>query len=337
MSADLDALIAGTPLSTVEAERLLSSLLASDAADTERAAFVAAYAASTPSPDELRGYLNVLQREVSGIEAPSGAIDTCGTGGDGLNTINVSTAAAIVAATCGVPVAKHGNRAMSSTCGSADVLEELGAHLDMPPAASEQILAETGFAFLFAQLHHPALAAFAPVRRRLRLRTVFNLLGPIANPARVTRQVIGVAREDHAQALAAALQPTAEHILIVRGLDGMDELSPSSPSEVIELRRGEMRSYVHTPAPNLGSGDDLRLGGGVPEAAERLLRVLDGSSTGQGSQAVALNAGAALVVGDAAGSIEEGYELARATLAVGSPAKFLRDWIRRSRELGRAS
>lgn len=324
----LDDLICGDRLSRQDAAKLLSRLLdSSKTSPSEQAAFVAIYGSMTPTSAELAGYLDVLESMMIPVEAPEGAIDTCGTGGDGLNTINVSTAAAIVIASAGVPVAKHGNRAMSSTCGSADVLEHLGMSLDDDASVSEQNLAESGFAFLFAQLHHPALAVFAPIRRALRLRTVFNLLGPIANPARVQRQIVGVGLADHAQAMAGALHQSGRvHALVVRGLDGMDEISPFAPTQIIEIDEEATREFTLDPSDivrSFGSPiSDAHVAGGVSEAAERFMRVLDGSDRGAAADAVALNAGAGLYVAGKVANIPAGYTMAVELLDSGQPAHY---------------
>jgi anthranilate phosphoribosyltransferase len=193
-------------------------------------------------------------------------------------------------------------------------------------------LVDAGFAFLFAQLHHPALATFAPIRRALRLRTVFNLLGPIANPARVRKQIVGVALADHAAAIAGALsQSHRQHALVVRGLDGMDEISPFAPTVIIEIRDGDAREYELDPrsivrSPN-ASVSDAHVDGGVDAAAERFMRVLDGTDRGAAADAVALNAGAGLYLAGRAQDIAAGYHLAVSLLDGGEPARYLESLV----------
>jgi anthranilate phosphoribosyltransferase len=273
------------------------------------------------------------------VNAPAGAIDTCGTGGDGADTINISTASAIVAAAAGVPVAKHGNRAVSSSCGSADVLEALGVRLDLGVPELETVLDEVGIAFLFAQVHHPATRAVVPVRKALGVRTVFNLLGPLTNPAGVRRQVMGVWGAEVQPLAAEALAALgAEHALVLHSDDGLDELSVVAPTTVVEVRGGELTGSWKLDPADLGIRitDPERLrGGDVGESARRLSAILEGSETSSASEAVALNAAAALYVGAKVGSLSEGLEAARDLLASGAAGRTLEELAARSQELGR--
>jgi anthranilate phosphoribosyltransferase len=264
-------------------------------------------------------------------------VDTCGTGGDAAETVNISTAAALVAAAAGVPVAKHGNRSVSSRCGSADVLEASGVDLDLSPTALGRLLDEIGIAFLFAPRLHPAMAAVMPVRRALGVRTVFNLLGPLTNPAGVRRQVVGVWGVDVLSLVAEALAELgAEHALVVHSDDGLDELSVHAPSRVLEVRAGAVIGdwRVDPAALGITAGDREALrGGDAAENAARLKAILGGRERSAASEAVALNAAAALHVGGLADGLEEGLERARAVLAEGSALTCLQRLAERSREL----
>lgn len=288
--------------------------------------------------DEVSGMAAALQRRALRLEVGDGLVDTCGTGGDGANSVNISTGAAILAAACGVRVAKHGNRSVSSRCGSADVLESLGVAIDLPPDAARRCLDEVGITFLFAPSYHPALKALAPVRRGLGMRTVFNLLGPLLNPAGARRQVVGVARPEHVPLLAWALQRLGvEHALVVHG-GGMDELSPVSPADCLEVRPDSVQALRLDPAEfGVARCRPEALGGGEPEEnAARLRRALAGEA-GPVGDALVLNAGAALYVAGRVVSVRDGVNSAREVLASGGAAKTLDRWIARSRALAQAA
>jgi anthranilate phosphoribosyltransferase len=271
------------------------------------------------------------------LSEPHRAVDTCGTGGDGAGTVNISTAAALVAAAGGVPVAKHGNRSVSSRCGSADVLEACGVNLDVSPEGLARLHEEVGIAFLFAPRLHPAMAAVMPVRRTLAVRTVFNLLGPLTNPAGVSRQVLGVWGGDVVDVVAEALaELSAAHALVVHSDDGLDELSVNAPTSVAEVRDGRVTGRWRVDPEALGVArrekHELR-GGDVDENAVRLRSILSGEERSAASDAVALNAAAALYVGGVVADLGEGLEAARAVLASGAAATRLENLARRSAEL----
>jgi anthranilate phosphoribosyltransferase len=258
-------------------------------------------------------------------------IDTCGTGGDGLGTLNVSTAAAVVVAAVGLPVAKHGNRSVSSRTGSADVLEALGLPLDVPAARHAGILRAAGITFLFAPAHHPALRHSGPPRRELAVRTIFNALGPIANPARATHQLIGAYEDRLRPILAETLgRLGSRHAWVVRGEDGLDEVSPFGPTRVAELAAGQVRERLVTPADfGLSPAPPGALAGGdAAENAARLLRILAGAED-PASGAVALNAAAAIAIGreatDAAGLRAAAAEATEA-LHSGAALRTLEAW-----------
>jgi anthranilate phosphoribosyltransferase len=272
------------------------------------------------------------------IATPEQAVDTCGTGGDGANTVNISTAAALVAAAAGVPVAKHGNRSVSSSCGSADVLEAVGVRLSLPARDLATLVDEIGIAFLFAPNLHPAMREVMPVRRALAVRTTFNLLGPLTNPARVRRQVVGVWGEEIQELVAAALADLgATHALVVHSQDGLDELSVLAPSTVYEVRNGAVSGSWQVKPEELGivTDDPGQLqGGDVSHNGKRLQAILAGSERSAATEAVALNAGAALYVAGRAADIGEGLEQAREIIYSGAAAERLQTLAQRSQELG---
>ncbi len=269
---------------------------------------------------------------------PGRAVDTCGTGGDGAATVNISTAASLVVAAAGVPVAKHGNRSVSSRCGSADVLEACGVHLDLSPGAMGRLHDEIGITFLFAPRLHPAMRAVMPVRRALGVRTTFNLLGPLTNPAGVRRQVVGVWGSDVQELMASALAELgATHALVVHSDDGLDELSVAAPTSVIEVRDGAVAGRRRIDPAELGieHRDPAALqGGDVDHNARRMQSILAGEEWSAASEAVALNAAAGLVVGGAAaGDLSQGLERARDVLRSGAGYRLLQRLAQRSAEL----
>ena len=266
---------------------------------------------------EVAGVVQAMRAAMVRLPAdnPDELVDTCGTGG-GLQTFNISTAAALLAAGAGLRIAKHGNRSFTSQCGSADVLEALGVKIDVPVTVMEQALRSAGIVFMFAPLMHPAMRHVGPVRRELAIPTVMNIVGPLANPAMAGRQVVGVADERRVPLLAGALQELgARHALVVHGT-GMDEISPLAPTKVIEIRDGKTKSWNIDPARfGYKDVDASDLAGGSPELnAQTVVAVLGGSGAAGARAAVALNAGAALYVGGKADNYERGVELAENAL-----------------------
>jgi len=271
------------------------------------------------------------------IADPDASIDTCGTGGDGADTVNISTAAALVVAAGGVRVAKHGNRSVSSRCGSADVLEACGVHLDVDAVGLARLHDEVGIAFLFAPRLHPAMRFVMPVRRTLGIRTTFNLLGPLTNPAGVRRQVIGVWGREIQDLVAGALAELgAVHALVVHSDDGLDELSVTAPTRVVEVRDGRVvgdrRVDPSTFGLELRDASALK-GGEVADNAARMRAILEGDERSAASEAVALNAAAALVVANHVTDLAEGFEEARSILRSGAAAAKLDELARRSAEV----
>jgi anthranilate phosphoribosyltransferase len=319
-------LVDGHDLSEDAMAAAVETILAGGATPVQIAGFLVALRMKGETVDELAGGARALRAHAVPVrDVPSSAIDTCGTGGDGAGTLNVSTAAGLVAAAAGVPVAKHGNRAASGTVGGADVLEALGVRVDLPPEAASACLARVGFAFLFAPMHHPALREAAAARRELGVRTVFNLLGPLANPAGVRRQVIGVFARRWVEPVAAVLlRLGAERAWVVHGAGGLDELALEGESTVAEVAHGAVRLMTARPGDaGLPSAPlaALRVSS-VADAAARLRTVLEGER-GPMRDVVCLNAAAALVVGDAAPDLRAGAALAARTIDGGAARALL--------------
>jgi len=326
IQAALAQLIDGRDLSRDQAREVMNGIMSGDATPAQIAGFLVALRVKGESADEIAGCAEAMREHVLRISpARSDLVDTAGTGGDGSNTFNISTAAALVAAAAGAGVAKHGNRAASSSTGAADVLEALGFDLALPPRRIEQSIDELGFGFLFAPAHHPAMRHAAPVRRELAARTVFNVLGPLTNPAGARAQVVGVYAPDVARTIAAALvRLDARRAYVVHGAAGIDELSPAGPNLVCEVARGRVREYELDPE-SLGiprcDPDELR-GGDATTNAAALRDVLAGADGGHRS-AVLLNAAGAVAACGHAADLREGLALATEAIDSGAAAERL--------------
>lgn len=307
--------------------------MAEGATPIQTAAFLTALRAKGETEDELFAFAAYLRERARAVAAPENAVDVCGTGGDGSNSFNVGTATAFVVSACGVPVAKHGNRSITSACGSADVLEALGARIALSPRHAESVLKETGITFLFAPQFHPALKTVGPVRKELGFRTIFNLLGPLLNPARVKRQLLGVYDPAYSEKIARVLQKLgSEHALVVH-CGGMDELALHDKCTITELAGGTIKNYELSctdfglrPAPLV----ELR-GGNSQENALILQNVLRGED-GAHRDAVLLNAGATLYVSGKAGSIASGITRAAEAIDSGSASDRLKSFIAETRK-----
>ena len=321
---------ASTPLDHATAESAFADMLDGKVPDEAVASFLTTMAERDETSIEIAAAARVLRARMIPIAAPDGTIDVCGTGGDGSHSLNISTAVAIVVAACGVPVAKHGNRAASSKAGAADTLEALGLDLARASANAEASLAEIGIAFLFAQTHHPALGRLAPVRRAIGRRTIFNLIGPIANPARVTRQLIGVARPDYVGTYAEAIALLGvEAAMVVSGDEPLDELSIGGPSTIVRIGAcgaGETRIVPENAGLPRHPLTALR-GGDASHNAAALRRLLQGEP-GAYRDAVLLNAAAALIVAGNAEEFREGVEEAAEVLDNGLANALLDCWVR---------
>jgi anthranilate synthase/phosphoribosyltransferase len=297
-----------------EASFLMEELAEGELTSGQIAAFLAGLTAKGVSPEELASFATVLRRRKRAVTASYPLLDTCGTGGDGKNSFNISSMAAIVASSCGAMVAKHGNRGVSSRSGSADFFRALGIPVELEPDSASQLLECTGFTFLFAPLYHGSMRHAAQVRRELGIKTVMNLLGPLLNPADAEYQLIGVYDENLCQPVAEALRLLrSKRAMVVHGLDGFDEISVAAPTKIVELDRdGGLSQYTLDPE-ELGMGQysekELR-GGTAEENARTACALLSGGCSGALRDAVLINAGAALYIYELAGSIKEGYELA---------------------------
>ncbi|HWN41788.1 MAG TPA: anthranilate phosphoribosyltransferase [Thermoanaerobaculia bacterium] len=315
-------LVAGESLSSEETEELFGALMDGQVSEPIKAALLVALRMKGEAVSEISGAAAAMRRRVIPIPHTSeGIVDTCGTGGDGRGTFNISTAAALVAAAAGVSVAKHGNRSVSSKSGSADVLAALGVRIEIDPATAGQALDTVGITFLFAPLLHPAMREVMPVRRELGMRTIFNVLGPLTNPAGARRQVMGVYSQNLVEPIGQVLRDLgAEHALVVHG-DGLDEITTTGPTTVSEVRDGEVRTYTLEPERfGLRRVRVEDLAGGMPEDNAALMRRVFGGESGPLADVTALNAGAAIYVAGLAPSLEEGVETARSVLASGAAA-----------------
>jgi anthranilate phosphoribosyltransferase len=316
-------------LSEDEAAAAMRDVFSGEATPAQLGAFLIALRLKGETVEEITGMARVMRDHSLRVDVDGPLLDTCGTGGDDSGTFNVSTAAAFVAAGAGVRIAKHGNRAMTSGCGSADVLEALGAKIDLLPEQVAECINRTGFGFMFAQAFHPAMKHAAGPRRELGVRTVFNILGPLTNPAGAQHQLLGVARSEIAPKMAAALQRLgARHALVVHGDEGIDELSISGPSTVQELRDGNIREYSISPQDaGLPSAQAQAIKGGTPEQnAAVLLATLKGER-GPIRDVVVLNASAALVAADAATDLAAGARLAEEAIDARVASERLDEWV----------
>jgi anthranilate phosphoribosyltransferase len=315
----LERWIAGRHLDRAEMEALLGRLMDGAVSPVFQAALLAALATTGETVPEIAGAAAAMRARA--IRIPhhrDGVVDTCGTGGDGSGTFNISTAAALVAAGAGVPIAKHGNRSVSSRCGSADVLEALGVAVQVTPESAGRALDRIGIAFLFAPTLHPAMKEVMPVRRELGVRTLFNLLGPLVNPAGARRQLLGVPQPRWVETHAAVLAELGcDHALVVHG-DGLDEITTTGETRVHEVRRGSISEWTVRPEDFgfVRVRREALQGGDIAHNAAAMLRVL-GGEPGPLSDVVALNAGGAIYVGDRAASLGEGIDRARLALAEG--------------------
>ena len=302
--------------------------------DVQKSALLIALRMKGETVDEITGAARAMRERVTPLDVDrTNLVDTCGTGGDGRGTFNISTVAAIVAAAAGAQVAKHGNRAVSSSCGSADVLSELGVNIDIDAPRMSQILRRTGISFLFAPKLHPAMSAVAAVRRELGVRTIFNVLGPLTNPAFARRQVLGVYSDHLVDVVANVLLALgADHAMVVHSRDGLDELSVSADTHVCEVRDGQVRSYEMSAADagvEMHKLEELA-GGDVQMNAAIARSVLEGKA-GATQDVVVLNAGAALYVAGSAASVRDGVALARQAIVSGRALAKLEELIKASR------
>jgi anthranilate phosphoribosyltransferase len=309
VTSAIDRVASGQDLSADEAAAVLREIMEGRVSEIQTGAFLIALRAKGETVDEVAGLAATMRDLAKRVElGRPDVVDTAGTGG-GAPSFNVSTTAALAAAAAGAPIAKHGNRSATGRCGSADVLEALGARIDLEPPAIAECIADVGFGFMFAPMHHQATRYVVPVRRELAVRTIFNLLGPLTNPAGATRQVIGVSDPAYLETMAGALARLgSQSALIVSAEDGLDELSVSAPTRVVELRDGRLNSFTLTPEEaGLERASSESLVQGDPDQNAELTRaVLTGKVDGVERSLVLLNAGAALYVGGVSDSIAAG-------------------------------
>jgi anthranilate phosphoribosyltransferase len=323
--------VCGESLSMADMRLAVEAIVDGDATPAQIGALLAALATRGETPDELAGAAAALRERMVPVQSKRRPLlDVCGTGGDRSGSFNISTAVAFVAAGAGAAVAKHGNRAMSSRCGSADVLSALGVRIDAPPAASARALDEIGIAFLFAQAHHPAMRAVAPARREIGIRSIFNLVGPLANPARAARQVVGVADGRAVRTVAEALRRLgSERAAAVRGIDGMDEVSLSGPTVVVEWTGSQIVEYEIDPAAlRLTRRAVPALRGGDAEENAAIVRAILSGRAGPHRDVVALNAALALVIAGIAADLLDGMRRAALSIDSGAAAAKLDGLVR---------
>ena len=316
-------------LGEAEAEEVFGWILDGETGDEDIARFLVDMSARSETSDEIAGAARALRARLIPIAAPEGTVDCCGTGGDGHHTLNVSTAVSLVVAACGVPVAKHGNRAASSKAGAADTLEALGLDMEAAGRSAEKTLAELRICFLFAKNHHPAMGRIQPIRQKLGVRTIFNLMGPLSNPAGVRRQLIGIARPAYVPIYAAAKAKLGtERTFIASGDEGLDELSLAGGNELADVQGNdfEMRRVVAVEA-NLPHSPVEAIRGGDPAYNARALEALLGGRPGVYRDAVLFNAAATLIIAGRTDDWTEGAEIAAEALDSGKAKALLENWI----------
>jgi len=331
--ADFDTLLSqlanGITLTSDQAESAFEQIMSGGVDPIQIAAFLMALRVRGETVDEIAGGARVLRDRALSLCAGAMAVDTCGTGGDGIGTYNISSAAAVVSAAAGCVVAKHGNRSVSSKSGSADVLTALGANLDIEVTDHEESLSKFGFTFMFAPAHHHAMKNVAPIRAALKLRTIFNLLGPLSNPAKTKRQLLGVYDKRWVRPMAEVLKTLgSEHVWVVHGQDGLDELTVTGSTFVAELKDNKITEFEVAPADAglpVSPLEKLK-GGDATENAAAISNLLDGKASSY-RDIVVLNSAAALIVGGLVGTLSEGVERATTAIDNGRAKNLLRDWI----------
>ena len=333
-------IVDGRDLGREEMYDVFAYMMDGKATDVQKSALLIALRMKAETVEEITGAAMAMRERVTPLDVDrENLVDTCGTGGDGLGTFNISTVAAIVTAAAGGNVAKHGNRAVSSACGSADVLSALGVNIDLDAARMSAVLESVGIAFLFAPKLHPAMSAVAAVRRELGVRTIFNVLGPLTNPAFARRQVLGVYADRLVEIVASVLAALgAEHAMVVHSRDGLDEISVSAPTRVAEVHGGQMRVYEITPEDiGVSSHPIEELAGGDANTNAGIARKIFDGEEGARADIVIANAGAALHVAGLARSIRDGVVLAREAIRSGAAREKLQQLIDATNEIGGAA
>jgi anthranilate phosphoribosyltransferase len=335
IQATITQLLDGHDLSRTDARETMDEIMSGDATQAQIAGFLVALRAKGETADEIAGCAEAMRAHVLAVRPQrDDLVDTAGTGGDGARTINISTAAALVAAAAGAAVAKHGNRAVSSASGSADVLEALGFNLELDHDRIARSIDELGFGFLFAPTHHPAMRHAAPVRRELAARTVFNVLGPLTNPAGARAQVVGVYSPELVRTIAEVLvQLGARRAFVVHGAGGIDELSPVGPNRVCEVVGGTVHERTIDPQElGIDACTVEELVGGAPAANAEAIREVFAGARGGRRDAILLNAAGAIAAGGHADDLREGLELAREAVDSGAAAARLEELVAFSQE-----
>ncbi|MFH1683899.1 MAG: anthranilate phosphoribosyltransferase [Candidatus Margulisiibacteriota bacterium] len=324
-------IVEGKNLTRQEAALTMDTIMRGEATPSQIAAFITALRMKGETPDEITGCAEKMREHAINIRPrQKDLVDTCGTGGDVSGTFNISTLSALVAAGAGVPIAKHGNRSVSSRCGSADVLEALGVKIDIDPKKVEECINEVGIGFIFAPNFHKAMKFAMPSRKETGIRTIFNILGPLTNPARATAQVLGVFNPDLTEPLAQVLGKLGvKHALVVHGMDGLDEISISDKTKVSHLKDGKVENYTIKPEDfgiEKASKEDIK-GGSADENAKIALEILKGKAKGSKRNMVLINAAAAIYVGGKAKDLKEGFKLAEKSIDSGAAYKKLEEMI----------
>lgn len=332
----ISTLSEGSSLTQKEATEVMGEIMSGDTTEAQIGAFLTALRMKGETPEEIAGMATTMRKKALRVETNFDLIDTCGTGGDGSNSFNVSTAAAVVAASANVCVAKHGNRAASGTCGSADLLEALGVKIDLAPEGVKKCIETVGIGFMFAPIFHPAMKHVAKPRKEMGIRTVFNILGPLTNPAGVKKQIIGIADKSQGELLARVLGLLgSEHAMIVHGEDGLDEITISGKTNVWEIKNNEIQAYV-LDSKELGVManllDEIK-GESISDNVGMFRSVMEGKQ-GPCADIVTLNAGAALYVAGAAGSIKDGRAIAEDCLNSGMAQAKIDQLIDVSQSIG---
>lgn len=329
----IKTVIAEQDLSKTEMAEVMQQIMTGECTPAQIGGFLVGLRMKGESVDEISAAAAVMRELSTGVDVDvENLVDTCGTGGDSSGSFNISTASAFVAAAAGAHVAKHGNRSVSSKSGSADVLEAAGVNLDISPEQVGHCIEEVGVGFMFAQKHHSAMRHAIGPRREMAVRTIFNVLGPLTNPASAPNQVIGVFDGALVEPLAQVLkQLGSRHVMVVHADDGMDEISITGPTQVAELKEGEVKCYSISPADfsmPTGSLEDLKVDS--VEASLAMIQSVFANTSGAALDIVCLNAGAAIYVSGLAGSLQSGVEKAQATIASGGPRKVLDALVLRS-------
>jgi anthranilate phosphoribosyltransferase len=339
ITRSIDALASGEDIGADEAAEVLAEIMAGNATEAQIAAFLIALRTKGETVEEIAGLARTMRELAAGVEihhTQDDLLDVVGTGG-GRQTFNVSTTAALIAAGAGCTVAKHGNRSATGLSGAADVLEALGARIDLEPAAVGRCVDDVGFGFMFAPTHHAATRYVIPVRRQLAVRTIFNFLGPLTNPAGVTRQLTGVADRRYLDAIAGAFaQLGARHVLVVCSDDGLDELSTCAPSAVVEVRDGGLSRFkVDAAEVGLDAAQPDELNGGTPEVNAEIARRILAGERGAPRDVAVLNAGAGIYAGGRAETLEAGVRAAEAAVDSGAAAAILERYVAFTTEAAR--